>query len=209
MFRQSWQGNLRLLSDRSIRRLLFAQWLPAMFVTGAEALVIPYAAERGFPAGTTGFLLACVPVGMLSGNLAVGRLARPSTRERLVAPLIALCGAPLLAMSLGLPLLAVGALLAVTGCGFAYSLGLQRRFRDAVDESMRGQAFGLLSTGLMTLQGTVQDFSVRSPSFCSPGSRWPAPARRRWRPPFGVGTPCAECNGTVQFCEPYRYICGG
>ena len=47
----------------------------------------------------------------------------------------------------------LGALLVVTGFGFGYSMGVQRRFRDAVPEDVRGQAFGLLSTGLMTLQG--------------------------------------------------------
>jgi predicted MFS family arabinose efflux permease len=142
-----------LLRDRYIRRLIVAQWLPAMFVTGAEALVIPYASERGFPAGSAGFLLACLPVGMLAGDVLVGRFAKPATRERLVAPLIALCGGPLLGLAFGLPLLAICGLLAATGCGFAFTLGLQRRFRDAVDVSVRGQAFGLVTTGLMTLQG--------------------------------------------------------
>jgi hypothetical protein len=41
----------------------------------------------------------------------------------------------------------------VTGFGFGFGMGVQRRFRDAVPEEVRGQAFSLLSTGLMTLQG--------------------------------------------------------
>jgi hypothetical protein len=41
----------------------------------------------------------------------------------------------------------------VAGCGDAYVLGVQRRFRDAVPEASRGQAFGLFFTGLMTAQG--------------------------------------------------------
>jgi hypothetical protein len=47
---------------------------------------------------------------------------------------------------------AVG-LLACSGAGFAYALGLQRPFLRAVPDAARGQAFTLLSTGLMTLQG--------------------------------------------------------
>jgi predicted exporter len=41
----------------------------------------------------------------------------------------------------------------VSGAGFAYTLGLQRAFLDAVPEPRRGQAFTILSTGLMTVQG--------------------------------------------------------
>jgi nitrate/nitrite transporter NarK len=53
----------------------------------------------------------------------------------------------------GLPVVVCGALLVVAGAGFAYGLPIQQRFRDVVPAASRGQAFGLLSTGLMTAQG--------------------------------------------------------
>jgi hypothetical protein len=37
--------------------------------------------------------------------------------------------------------------------GFAYQFGLARRFLDAVPEARRGQAFGLVGTGMMAAQG--------------------------------------------------------
>jgi hypothetical protein len=151
--RHSLAGNRRLLADPRVRGLLLAQWLPPAFVTAAESLVVPYAAQRGYPAASAGLLLACVPVGMLAGDVAVGRFVRPATRERLVPWLVAVLGAPLLALAAGPPVTAAAALLAVTGTGFAYVLGLQRAFLEAVPESSRGQAFGLLSSGLMTVQG--------------------------------------------------------
>lgn len=40
------------------------------------------------------------------------------------------------------------------GSGFGYPLGLQKQFLNALPQASRGQAFGLLSMGLMTLQGT-------------------------------------------------------
>jgi predicted MFS family arabinose efflux permease len=43
-------------------------------------------------------------------------------------------------------------LAALAAAGLSYQLGLQRRFLDAVPEKARGQAFGLLSAGLMTGQ---------------------------------------------------------
>jgi predicted MFS family arabinose efflux permease len=128
-------------------------WLPPAFVTGAESLLIPFAALRGFPDGSAGLLLACVPVGMLIGNFAVARLLAPATRERLVPVLVAVLGAPLVGFGLDLGPVPLGALLVVTGFGFGYGLGVQRPFRDAIPHEVRGQAFGLMSTGLMTLQG--------------------------------------------------------
>jgi hypothetical protein len=71
----------------------------------------------------------------------------------LVAPLILVLGLPPVAFAVDPPLAACGLLMLVSGAGFAYSLDLQRTFLDAVLEVSRGQAFGLLTTGLMTLQG--------------------------------------------------------
>ncbi len=151
--RQSWQVTVRLLRDPRVRALLLIQWLPPSFVTGAEALVVPYAAERGFPAGTAGLMLAFVPVGMLAGNLAMGRLLRPDTRERLVSAILVVFGLPLAALAAPVPLSVVVGLLFVAGAAFSYALGVQRPFLEALDPSLRGQGFALLTTGLMTLQG--------------------------------------------------------
>ncbi|MER7006189.1 MFS transporter [Dactylosporangium sp. NPDC000555] len=151
----SWRGNLELLRDRTIRRLLLIQWLPPAFITGAEALMVPYAAGRGFPIGVAGWLLAAVPVGMIAGDLVVARLVRPAWRERLVPILIALMGLPCLAFAAPVPWLPLAAALVVVGAGFAYSLGVQEAFRDALPAGGRGQAFGLLTTGLMTAQGLL------------------------------------------------------
>nr|BFE36658.1 MFS transporter [Actinomadura rugatobispora] len=149
----SWAANRRLLGDRAVRVMLLAQCLPVAFAAGAESLLIPYAQVRGHGEGTGAFLLACLPVGMMAGNVVAGRMLAAATRERLVVPLMVLLGLPLLPLAADVPLAAAAALLLVTGTGYAYELGIQRRFVDAVPESARGQAFGLLSTGMMTLQG--------------------------------------------------------
>ncbi|MFJ8828342.1 MFS transporter [Streptomyces sp. NPDC102467] len=149
----SWSGGIGLLADRRVRALLLAQWLPPLFVAGAEGLVVPFAEGRRMPDGTAGVLLACLPVGMLAGDLAVGRLLRPAARERLAGPLVVVLGLPLTGFALDPPRVACAALLLVTGVGFAYALGLQRPFLEAVPEARRGQAFGLLTAGLMSVQG--------------------------------------------------------
>jgi predicted MFS family arabinose efflux permease len=149
----SWSGAGRLVRDRTVRRLLLAQWLPSGFVAGAESLVVSYAGERGFAAGLYGLLLACGPVGMLIGDLVVGRLLRPAMREALVGPLIAWMGLPLLGLAADPPAAVCALLLLASSTGFSYGIGLQRPFLEVLPESNQGQAFGLLSSGLMTSQG--------------------------------------------------------
>jgi predicted MFS family arabinose efflux permease len=153
VLRQSWTVNRQLIADRAVRNLLLATWLPPAFLAAAESLIVPYAAQHRFPASSPGLILACVPAGMIAGDFAAGRLLRPAARERLTIPLMMLIGLPLLGFAAGPPLPATAGLLAVTGIGPAYVLGIQRRFLNAVPPPVLGQAFGLLSTGLMTFQG--------------------------------------------------------
>ncbi|MEV7780075.1 MFS transporter [Kitasatospora sp. NPDC088351] len=147
------RGTAALMSTRCPRRLLLAQWLPGAATAGVEALIVAYAGQRHFAPGTYALLMACVPAGMLTGALVVGRLVRPPVRERLVAPLAAVMGLPLLAFAAGPGAGLSAVLLLCAGTGFAYSLGLQRAFLDAVPAAAQGQAFGLLHSGTMTLQG--------------------------------------------------------
>jgi MFS family permease len=146
-------GNLELLADRTVRGLLLAQWLPAWFVTGAESLIVPYAGSLGLPPSTASPLLAATPAGMLLGDVIVGRFCRPAARQRLAFPLAALMGVPLLALAFRPPLPVTGAVMFACGFGFAYMLGVQQPFLDSLPDRLRGQAFGLNSTGMMTGQG--------------------------------------------------------
>ncbi len=149
---ETWRVNRTLLADRRVRGLLLAQWIPGSLLVGADGVLVPYAAELE-PAASAGLLLMAGAFGMLLGDLLVGRFVGPARREALT---------PWLALLLGVPMLAFVAepgqwpavvLLTVATAGFAYQLGLARRFLDAVPEARRGQAFGLLGTGLMAGQG--------------------------------------------------------
>ncbi|MBB4907232.1 MFS transporter [Actinophytocola algeriensis] len=153
LVRQSFHGARELLVDPVVRRLLFANWLPPALVIGGESLLIPYAALAGFPTGAAGVVLACIPAGMFVGNLVVTRVFTPHLRERAVPVLVAVLGLPLVAFVFDLNAVTAGVLMVFLGAGFAFGVGLQGRFRDALPDDSTGQAFGLLSTGLMTFQG--------------------------------------------------------
>ncbi|MET7463902.1 MFS transporter [Nonomuraea sp. NPDC005501] len=137
-----------LLRDRRVRGLLLASWLPPACLAGAEAMVVPYLGGQG----RAGTVLAAAAVGMAAGEFAVGRFAAPGLRERLSLPLAVLLGLPWLGFLAGPEMGWASVLAAVATSGLAYQLGLQRRFLEAVPEEARGQAFGLLSAGLMTGQ---------------------------------------------------------
>ena len=155
MVRATIRGNIDLLTDRTVRGLLLAQWLPAWFVTGAESLIVPYVGSLGQPASAASPLLAAVPVGMLLGDVIVGRFCRPQARQRLAFPLAAVMGLPLLTLAFRPPLPVAGVALFACGFGFAYALGIQQAFLDSLPDRMRGQAFGLNATGAMGGQGLV------------------------------------------------------
>ncbi|PZG18007.1 MFS transporter [Micromonospora craterilacus] len=150
--RETMRVNRQLLADRRIRGLLLAQWLPGSLLVGAEGVAVPYAADLG-PGASAGVLLMAGAGGMLVGDLLVGRFVAPARRERWTPWLALLLGVPMLAFLAQPALVPAAALFAVATAGFAYQLGLARRFLDAVPEARRGQAFGLLSTGLMAAQG--------------------------------------------------------
>ncbi|MEV6041272.1 MFS transporter [Nonomuraea sp. NPDC052116] len=146
--RQTLRVNRRLLADGRVRGLLLAGWLPCVFLAGAEAMVVPYLGGQG----QAGVVLAAAAGGMAVGEFAVGRFAAPGLRERLSFPLAVLLGVPWVGFALGPGMAWAAVLAAVATAGLSYQLGLQLRFVESVPEEVRGQAFGLQSSGLMTGQ---------------------------------------------------------
>ncbi|MFI6479469.1 MFS transporter [Nonomuraea sp. NPDC050663] len=138
--------NKRLFADRKVRGLLLAQWLPVMFLAGAEAMLVPYLGSKA------GLVLGIAAGGMAVGEFVVGRFLAPPTRERLSRPLAVLMGLPWLVFAAQPGIVVAAVCAGLAAACLAYTLGLQRAFLDAVPEQVRGQAFGLQNTGLMTGQ---------------------------------------------------------
>ncbi|MCX2730198.1 MFS transporter [Saccharopolyspora sp. NFXS83] len=151
--RKTWQGNAALTRAPGVTELITAQCLPAAYLAAGGSLLIPYSAQRGFGPAETGVLLAATSVGMLLGDVVVGRAFAPATRERLVLPLLLIMDTPLITLVLNPPQPVIAAAYVITGVGSAYLLGLQRRFLEAVPPELHGQGFALLNTTTMTIQG--------------------------------------------------------
>ena len=150
---ETLHGYRAVLRVPVLRGLLLLWWTPLGLFVGAESLAVAYAGALGADGWTTALLIGATPAGALLGEVLVGRLCLPSTRERLVLPLLLLVGVGLLPLALTPPPLVAAALLLVAAVGLAYELGRQQVFRDALPVGGEAVGFGLLGVGMMTGQG--------------------------------------------------------
>ncbi|PZF99858.1 MFS transporter [Micromonospora endophytica] len=144
--RRTLRVNRELWTDPGRRSLYLNLWLPNGLVVGCEALFLPYAGDRA------GFLFAAGALGMLTGDVLVGRFLPAAIRDRCVLPLRLLLPLPYLVFLVhpGLPLAMLLAL--VASIGFAASLPLQEWLLARCPVEARGQALGLHQNGMLTGQ---------------------------------------------------------
>ncbi|MGY1671977.1 MFS transporter [Geodermatophilus sp. SYSU D00710] len=141
------RGNRLLLAGRDTRTLLVALCLPNGLVVGCEALFVPYAGERA------GWLLAAGALGMMAGDLAVGRVLTPAGRRRTNTALRVLLAAPFLAFAVGPDVPVAALLVGVATVGYGASLAQQEWLVALTPEELRGQVLGVESAARMTAQG--------------------------------------------------------
>ncbi|MET7681414.1 MFS transporter [Streptomyces sp. NPDC005423] len=145
----TWRTNAVLWSSRPRRLTYLGLWLPNGLVVGCESLYVSYAP------GSAGTLFACGALGMLAGDVTVGRLLPPAVRRRTATPLLLLLALPyaLFVLRPAVPLAA--ALAAVASVGFGASLVQQERLMELTPDELSGHALGLHSAGMLTMQGVA------------------------------------------------------
>ncbi|CAL9540802.1 MFS transporter [Streptomyces sp. enrichment culture] len=143
----TWRVNAALWSSRPRRLTYLGLWLPNGLVVGCESLYVSYAPHA---AGT---LFACGALGMFAGDLTVGRLLPATVRARLATPLLLLLATPFLVFCAHPPVPVAAACVTVASAGFAAGLVQQERLMRLTPDTMTGQALGLHSAGMLTLQG--------------------------------------------------------
>lgn len=145
--RRSRAVNRLLLGSPVVRPVYLALWVPNGLIVGCEALIVPYAGRHA------GFLFAATAVGMLTGDVLMGRFVRPAWRDRLVEPARLLLAVPWLGFLLQPALPCACALAAVASVGYCASLPLQERLVTRTAPDLRGHVLGLNSLGMMSMQG--------------------------------------------------------
>ncbi len=174
--RATLQVNHRLWSLPARRYAYLALWVPNGLIVGCEALFIPYAPRRA------SLLFIAAAAGMLAGDTVMGRLVPAHWRARLAAPLRLLLAAPYLLFALRLPLPAAVAAVAVASVGYSASLLLQDRLLAVTPDEMHGQALGLHTSGMLTMQAVGAAL---------------AGALAQWLPPADVMTVLAVASVAV------------
>ncbi|WP_369258136.1 MFS transporter [Geodermatophilus amargosae] len=161
---ETLRGNRLLLSRRETRTLLVALCVPNGLVVGCEALFVPYAGERG------GWLLAAGAVGMMTGDLVVGRFLTPSQRRRSNTALRLLLAAPFVLFALGPSVPVAVVLVVVASTGYAAGLAQQEWLVALTPAELRGQVLGFESAARMTGQGVFAVLAGALGDALTPGS---------------------------------------
>ena len=145
--RETWRGNRILLESSSSRALLLALCIPNGLIAGCEALFIPYAGESASALFVAGAL------GMLAGDVLMGRMLRHTQRRTATRWLRLLLAVPFLAFAWQ-PGIGIGAVLVcVASVGYAASLGQQELLIKLMPRTMSGQLLGAESAARVTCQG--------------------------------------------------------
>ncbi|MFD3551782.1 MFS transporter [Streptomyces goshikiensis] len=144
---ETWRGNVALFSDPARRTLYLALWVPNGLIVGCESLFVPYDAAHA------GLLFASAAAGMLVGDTVAGRYLPARLRARLAAPLRLLLAAPYLAFALEPGPVLAAVTVALASVGYSAGLLMQERLVALLPEGTQGQALGLHSAGMLTLQG--------------------------------------------------------
>ncbi|MFI2642815.1 MFS transporter [Streptomyces sp. NPDC018610] len=158
----TWRTNARLWRDRPRRLTYLGLWLPNGLVVGCEALYVSYAP------GAAGTLFACAALGMLAGDVTVGRLLPPALRRRAATPLLLLLATPYLFFALRPPVPVAACLVALASVGFGASLVQQERLMGLTSSALSGHALGLHSAGMLTMQGVSASLAGSAAQATSP-----------------------------------------
>lgn len=145
--RQTWRNNAFLWSSAQRRYVFLALWVPNGLIVGCESLFVSYSPRHA------GVLFAFAAFGMLIGDITAGRflparwraILGPSLRLLLAVPYLAFAFTPSLAVAAGVVM--------VASIGFSATLLLQEHLMALTPEQLSGQALGLHSSGMLTMQG--------------------------------------------------------
>ncbi|MFG1709508.1 MFS transporter [Nonomuraea sp. M3C6] len=156
MWTMTRAGARLVFGSRKLRTLVLFAWLCGFYIL-PEGIAVPYATT--LHTGTlpvpviTGLLMAAMPTGTVVGAFLYSRFVTPPRRLRLMGWMAMLSCAPLVVTAMRPPLAVVLAAWFLSGIGGAYQLAANAAFVQSVPAEQRAQAFGLVQSGLMAVQG--------------------------------------------------------
>ncbi|WP_369032335.1 MFS transporter [Streptomyces adonidis] len=161
---QTWRTNAQLWSARPRRLTYLGLWIPNGLVVGVESLYVSY------DPGSAGTLFACAALGMLIGDVTIGRFVPPRLRRRLAVPLLLLLAVPNLLFAFGPGVWVAALTVCVASVGYGASLVQQERLMSLTPPELSGHALGLHSAGMLTMQGVSAALAGTIAQLTSPGA---------------------------------------
>jgi MFS family permease len=156
MWSMTASGARLVFGSPKLRTLVLFAWLCGFYIL-PEGIAAPYAARLAdgtLPVPViTGLLMAAMPAGTVVGAFLFSRFVSPPRRLRLMGWMAMLSCAPLIVTAVRPPLAVVLAAWVLSGIGGAYQLAANAAFVQYVPAERRAQAFGLVQSGLMAVQG--------------------------------------------------------
>ena len=141
-----------VFGDPRLRTLLGFSALLGLLVV-PEGVAAPFAHTLHAGAAAVGLLLASGPAGVLVGSLLFSRWVPRAKRARLLGPLAAASGLPLLAAAFIPSLPVTLALWALSGAATSYHIEVIAEYVTTLAPGRRVQGLGLLSAALLAAQG--------------------------------------------------------
>lgn len=165
-------GHLRsttrlILRGPRLRRLLALAWMNAFWIV-PEGLAAPYAHRLGGGPVAVGLLLSALPLGCAIGAVVLTSLTTHEQRLRLMMPMAAGAGLPLLACALHPGLAWSMVLWGLCGVGSAYNVAANAAFVEEVPNACRSQAIAIVTTGMVAGQGLAVLLGGVAASFMAP-----------------------------------------
>jgi MFS family permease len=147
------QGARLVWRDPRLRSLIALSWLAGFYVV-PEALAAPYAGALGASAAAVGLIMASDPLGSVIGGIVFGKWVPGHLQVKVIGILGVLAGIPLVLCVLRPGLITSMVLFAVSGMlATGYNIQGTALFTRGLPEAQRAQGAGLLSSGLITVQG--------------------------------------------------------
>ncbi|MCP9969416.1 MFS transporter [Actinomadura madurae] len=148
------EGAALVWRDPRLRSLAGLSWLAGCYIA-PEGLAAPYADALGAgSAVAVGVIMASDPVGSVIGALVWGRFVPGPVRDRSVGVLALATGLPLAACVLRPGLVVSTLLFAASGAlATGYQMQVNVTFVRTVPDHFRARGLGVMSAGLITVQG--------------------------------------------------------
>jgi MFS family permease len=138
--------------DPRLLGLVALLWLYGFYIA-PEGIAAPYVEQLGADATAVGLLMAADPIGAGIGALVLSRWCGPRLRPRLIGPLAAAAGLPLIIGTAVPSVPWVVAFWALSGALSSHTVLVAAELAHIVPDDQRARAFGIASAGLQTAQG--------------------------------------------------------